>query len=134
MIASKPHQPIVAHDLFSLFSAMGPAEVAAWGMLGFIWDVFEHMTGKLVPMTFLADMHRFLIIMIDLFSIQLGSPTLRSVVSGFAWVQGNHTVPKSLRTNQCIWESLLQFCPRAVSSLCPSTCLDGLLQIQHYNA
>lgn len=27
-------------------SVMGPAEVAAWGMLGFIWDTFEHITGK----------------------------------------------------------------------------------------
>ena len=27
-------------------SFMGPAEVAAWGILGYLWEVFEYMTGK----------------------------------------------------------------------------------------
>jgi hypothetical protein len=30
----------------TLFAAhMGPAEVAAWGILGFLWDTFEYAIG-----------------------------------------------------------------------------------------
>lgn len=25
---------------------MGPAEVATWGIVGFVWDTFEQLTGK----------------------------------------------------------------------------------------
>ena len=25
---------------------MGPAEVAAWGIVGFLWDTFEYFTGE----------------------------------------------------------------------------------------
>lgn len=36
--------------VFSLsLSFMGPAEVAAWGILGFLWETFEYITGKSVP-------------------------------------------------------------------------------------
>jgi hypothetical protein len=31
------------------FSFMGPAEVAAWGILGFLWETFENITGKSGP-------------------------------------------------------------------------------------
>lgn len=32
-------------ELLTIFaSAMGPAEVAAWGILGFVWDIFERLT------------------------------------------------------------------------------------------
>jgi len=32
-------------EVLTIFaSAMGPAEVAAWGILGFIWDTFERIT------------------------------------------------------------------------------------------
>lgn len=27
-------------------SFMGPAEVAAWGIVGFLWDTFENLTGE----------------------------------------------------------------------------------------
>ena len=30
-------------------SFMGPAEVAAWGILGFLWETFEFITGKSDP-------------------------------------------------------------------------------------
>ena len=29
-----------------IVSFMGPAEVAAWGLLGFLWSLFEQITGK----------------------------------------------------------------------------------------
>jgi Na+-driven multidrug efflux pump len=32
-------------EVLTIFaSVMGPAEVAAWGMLGFVWDTFERIT------------------------------------------------------------------------------------------
>lgn len=35
----------VQWEVLTIFAgAMGPAEVAAWGMLGFIWDTFENLT------------------------------------------------------------------------------------------
>ena len=36
-------------------SFMGPAEVAAWGILGYLWEVFEYMTGKKSISTFALD-------------------------------------------------------------------------------
>lgn len=33
-------------EIMTLFAAhMGPAEVAAWGILGFLWDTFEYAIG-----------------------------------------------------------------------------------------
>ena len=34
----------LAHQ--NLFRIIGPAEVAAWGILGEVWDTFEYITGK----------------------------------------------------------------------------------------
>jgi hypothetical protein len=31
---------------YYLYSFIGPAEVAAWGLIGYIWSAFEELTGK----------------------------------------------------------------------------------------
>lgn len=37
----------VKWEVMTLFAShMGPAEVAAWGILGFVWDTFEYIIGK----------------------------------------------------------------------------------------